>query len=265
MNGNNGFGDSSMNEDNFGESGALNAVKAFDAFPKTKPSYTEQSHSGGIWTIVLVLASIWLGSTELGRWWVGETTHTFSVEQGIGHDLQINLDIVVHMRCEDLHVNVQDASGDRILAGSKLNKDPTSWIQWGDDRKLHYLPKSKDERLDLSGYPGFGEYKEADVHNYLGAARATKKWPKTPRLPKHAFTDSCRVYGSMEGNKVQGDFHITARGHGYMEMGQHLDHSGKHRFRGTNMSSAQANITLQHSTSPTTSTSYRSVLSTRRS
>jgi hypothetical protein len=34
----------------------------------------------------------------------------------------------------------------------------------------------------------------------------------------------------MEGNKVQGDFHITARGHGYMEMGQHLDHSGKHGF-----------------------------------
>jgi hypothetical protein len=227
MNGNNGFGDSGMNEDNFGESGALNAVKAFDAFPKTKPSYTEQSHSGGIWTIVLVLASIWLGSTELGRWWTGETTHTFSVEQGIGHDLQINLDVVVHMRCEDLHVNVQDASGDRILAGSKLNKDPTSWIQWGDDRRLHHLPKSKDERLDLSGYPGFGEYREEDVHNYLGAARATKKWAKTPRLPKHAFTDSCRIYGSMEGNKVQGDFHITARGHGYMEMGQHLDHSGK--------------------------------------
>lgn len=224
MNGHSGFGDSAMNEDNFGESSAFKAVKAFDAFPKTKPSYTEQTNNGGIWTIVLVLASMWLGFTELGRWWVGETTHTFSVEQGIGHDLQINLDVVVHMRCEDVHVNVQDASGDRILAGSTLHKDPTSWVQWGDNRKLHILPKSKDERLDSKG--GSGEYKEEDVHNYLGAAKATKKWPKTPRLPKHVFPDSCRVYGSMEGNKVQGDFHITARGHGYMEMGQHLDHSG---------------------------------------
>jgi len=26
-------------------------------------------------------------------------------------------------------------------------------------------------------------------------------------------------------NKVQGDFHITARGHGYQEFGEHLDHS----------------------------------------
>ena len=228
MNGHNGFGDSGISEDNFGESGAFKAVKAFDAFPKTKPSYTEQTNSGGIWTIVLVLASIWLGATELGRWWIGETTHTFSVEQGIGHDLQINLDVVVHMRCEDLHVNVQDASGDRILAGSTLNKDATTWVQWGNDRKLHTLGKSKDERLDLSGYPGFGEYKEEDVHNYLGAAKGTKKWPKTPKVPRHANPDSCRIYGSMEGNKVQGDFHITARGHGYMEMGQHLDHSGMH-------------------------------------
>jgi hypothetical protein len=123
------------------------------------------------------------------------------------------------------------------------------------------LPKSKDERLDLSGYPGFGEYREEDVHNYLGAARATKKWAKTPRLPKHAFTDSCRIYGSMEGNKVQGDFHITARGHGYMEMGQHLDHSGKHGIGGSRCG-VQANNTLQHSTSLTTLTSFRSVHTT---
>jgi hypothetical protein len=37
--------------------------------------------------------------------------------------------------------------------------------------------------------------------------------------------NACRIYGSLEGNKVQGDFHITARGHGYREVGAHLDHS----------------------------------------
>jgi hypothetical protein len=262
MDGHNGFGDSGVSDDDFGESNAFKAVKAFDAFPKTKPSYTEQTNSGGIWTIVLVLASFWLGATELGRWWQGETTHTFSVEQGIGHDLQINLDVVVHMRCEDLHVNVQDASGDRILAGSTLHKDPTTWVQWGNDRKLHTLGKSKDERLDLSGYPGFGEYKEEDVHNYLGAAKATKKWKKTPKVPRHGNPDSCRIYGSMEGNKVQGDFHITARGHGYMEMGQHLDHSGMQLPNDETL--RPTDTSMQLSTSLTMSTSFRSVLSTRR-
>lgn len=36
---------------------------------------------------------------------------------------------------------------------------------------------------------------------------------------------SCRIYGSMDVNRVQGDFHITAAGHGYYHSGQHVDHS----------------------------------------
>ncbi|PIB01763.1 ER-derived vesicles protein ERV41 [Cercospora beticola] len=228
-----GFKDHGLDEDNFGSSGALAAVKAFDAFPKTKPSYQERTSTGGIWTVTLIAASILLAWSELTRWWKGETAHLFAVEQGVGHDLQINLDVVVRMHCDDLHVNVQDASGDRILAGTIFQKDPTMWAQWSGNRKAHALGSTKEERLDLTGYPGFAEYREEDVHDYVGNVRRGKKFSKTPRLPRGIEGDSCRIFGSMHGNKVQGDFHITARGHGYMEFGQHLDHSAfnfSHRF-----------------------------------
>ncbi|KAK5115367.1 hypothetical protein LTR62_001567 [Meristemomyces frigidus] len=225
----NGFVDQGLDESAFGENKAVSAVKAFDAFPKTKPSYQQKTNTGGVWTVVLLCASIWLAWTEVVRYWYGSTSHEFSVEQGVGHDLQINMDVVVKMKCEDLHINVQDASGDRILAGQALHKEGTTWAQWGDARKQHALGATKDERLDLSGYPGFGslkeEYAEEDVHDYLGAARKSKKFAKTPRIHRGVEADSCRLFGSMHGNKVQGDFHITARGHGYMEFGQHLDHS----------------------------------------
>lgn len=37
--------------------------------------------------------------------------------------------------------------------------------------------------------------------------------------------NSCRIYGELEIHKCQGDFHITARGHGYQQFGaNHLDH-----------------------------------------
>lgn len=255
----NGFAERGLDEDAFGDKGALSAVKAFDAFPKTKPSYTEKTSTGGVWTIVLVVASTILAWTELGRWWKGTTTHNFAVEQGVGHDLQINLDVVVAMKCEDLHINVQDASGDRILAGQALKKDPTMWEHWGSNRKAHTLGASKKDRLDLSGYPGFAEYREEDVHDHLGAARGSKKFSKTPRVPKSRMVDSCRVYGSMHGNKVQGDFHITARGHGYMEFGQHLDHKSKFDHI---IHERQVLTTMQLSTSATTSTNYRLDLST---
>ncbi|KAK3716052.1 hypothetical protein LTR37_006782 [Vermiconidia calcicola] len=230
----NGFADKGLDEDRFGgdAKSPINAVKAFDAFPKVKANYTERTNNGGVWTVVLVIASVMLTFSELKRWWVGDTTHTFSVEQGVGHDLQINMDVVVAMKCDDLHVNLQDASGDRILAGTALKKDPTAWAQWAHGKGK--LRASRQERMISSGSSAgseeyrerrTGEYREEDVHDYLGAAKRSKKFSKTPKLSRGLQADSCRIFGSMHTNKVQGDFHITARGHGYMEFAPHLDHS----------------------------------------
>jgi len=122
------------------------------------------------------------------------------------------------MKCHDIHVNVQDAAGDRILAGDMLKKDDTRWQQWGKGRDVHRLGAGEVQ------YFGLGE--EEDVHDYLGAAKRKRRFAKTPWVRK-GQSNACRVYGSIEGNKVQGDFHITARGHGYMEFAPHLDHSRK--------------------------------------
>lgn len=154
--------------------------------------------------------------TETRRWFAGTVNHAFTVEKGVSHSLQINIDVVVAMQCADLHVNVQDASGDRILAGEMLKRDPTNWGTWGKKKDHHRLEKTFDE--DVYGSD------DEDVHDYLGLARkGRRKFGKTPRVRGSA--DACRIYGSMEGNKVQGDFHITARGHGYLEFGMHLDHN----------------------------------------
>lgn len=193
------------------------SVRAFDAFPKTKPSYQRRTSSGGVWTVALVGVSCLLGLSEISRWWSGQTSHTFSVEKGISHDLQINIDMVVAMKCEDLRINVQDAAGDRVLADATLNHAATSFGQWG----LYGL----QERRDAAAAKGTS-YEEEDVHDYLGVAKKRRKFAHTPSIPRHLTADSCRIFGSMEGNKVQGDFHITARGHGYLDFGQHLPHEG---------------------------------------
>ncbi|KAF2262858.1 DUF1692-domain-containing protein [Lojkania enalia] len=208
----NGFADHGLSEESFGPSGG---IAAFDAFPKTKQTYLTRGRNSSGWTVTLILTCIYLSWSEIGRWFTGTTTQTFSVEKGVSHDLQINLDIVVAMKCADLHVNMQDAAGDRTLAGDLLRKDPTSWSQWGKGKQIHKLGEGD------GGLPGWEDM--WDVHDQLGAARKGKKFPKTPRI--RGPVDACRIYGSLDGNKVQGDFHITARGHGYMEFGEHLDHS----------------------------------------
>ena len=232
----NGFADHQLSE-NFGPS--QGGIKSFDAFPKTKQSYLQRSsNNGGIYTGLLVLICTWLTSTEVTRWFKGDTKHLFSVEKGVGHTLNLNLDIVVPMPCDDLHVNVQDASGDRILAGDTLRKDVTQWSVWTTDvgrktinRNWGVMGSSHGDREDRAGgWAGqqAAQYRhEEDVHDYLGASRGKKRFVATPKVRGSSVPDSCRIFGTLEGNKVQGDFHITARGHGYSELGQHLDHDSK--------------------------------------
>ncbi|KAI2473297.1 DUF1692-domain-containing protein [Annulohypoxylon bovei var. microspora] len=200
-----------------------NFVRAFDAFPKSKPQYVTHTSGGGKWTVAMSLVSFVLLWSELGRWWQGEENHTFAVEKGVGHSMQINLDVVLKMKCKDLHVNVQDAAGDRILAASRLQEDATSWGQWVDAKGVHKLGRDSQGRaVTGAGWhdEGFGE---EHVHDIVAMGRKKARWGKTPRL-WGAEADSCRIYGSLDLNKVQGDFHITARGHGYAEAGTHLDH-----------------------------------------
>ncbi|CAL8575535.1 hypothetical protein XPA_001454 [Xanthoria parietina] len=218
----NGFADRGLDEGAFGEKdsgGFRQNIRTFDAFPKTKPTYTRRTSTGGYTTLLLVTLSLFLSISEFLRWYRGHETHLFSVEKGVSHQLQINLDIIVPMLCHDLHVNVQDASGDRILAGDLLTKDPTNWSQWADaSGAAHRLADQRHVKE---------EEEDTHVGHVLGeiGGRKRKKFKRTPGLGWGSGAGrSCRIFGSLEGNKVQGDFHITARGHGYMEMGEHLDH-----------------------------------------
>jgi endoplasmic reticulum-Golgi intermediate compartment protein 2 len=187
----------------------------------------------------MLTVSFLLILSEFTRWWRGHETHTFAVEKGVGHNLQINLDIVIPMECKDIHINVQDAAGDRILAGAMLKEEPTNWHQWADIRGVHRLGTDSQGRVITGeGYheheEGFGE---EHVHDIIAAAGGgKKKFAKTPRLKGgKPGGNSCRIFGSLGVNKVQGDFHITARGHGYQEFGSaHLDHSGMSPFQTLN-------------------------------
>ncbi|KAA6407732.1 MAG: COPII-coated vesicle [Lasallia pustulata] len=218
----NGFADHGLDESAFGEKGGFTeGLRTFDAFPKTKPTYTRRSSTGGYTTLALVLISTILSVSEFLQWYRGHENQHFGVEKGVSHSLQINLDLVTPMQCSDIRINVQDASGDTILASSLLHREPTNWGQWADGRggqRMHALDSGAME-----------SQREEDTHvghvlGEVGGRGGKRKFPKTPKL-RGAVRDSCRVFGSLEGNKVQGDFHITARGHGYWDNGDHLDHS----------------------------------------
>lgn len=126
--------------------------------------------------------------------------------------MQMNLDIVVKMPCNDLRVNVQDAAGDHVLAGLLLYKDNTNWELW--DQKLNQVSSGVHEYQTLNAENTerlLAQEEDVHAHHVLSHMRRTtrRKFPKTPKLSSNQPVDSCRIYGSLEGNKVHGDLHIT--------------------------------------------------------
>lgn len=126
--------------------------------------------------------------------------------------------MVIKTPCNDLIVDVHDAAGDNIMAGHLLTKETTSWDRWAGDglREYQTLHQEDVERL---------EDQEEDQHagHVLGEVRKSsrKKFPRGPKLRGSDKKNSCRIYGSLLGNKVQGSLHISSREFGMLQFGRH--------------------------------------------
>jgi hypothetical protein len=77
----------------------LPPIREFDAFPKTLPAYKARSSKGGAATLILLLTVAVLVWFELQEYLFGEPHHSFAVDKGVGHQLQINVDMTVAMPC----------------------------------------------------------------------------------------------------------------------------------------------------------------------
>ena len=77
-----------------------NPLRSFDAFPKVHQSYVHsRSSKGGIVSIAMFVIVTILFWTELVTWWRGTEVMKVSVEKGVGHGMQLNVDITVAMAC----------------------------------------------------------------------------------------------------------------------------------------------------------------------
>lgn len=179
-----------------------------------------------------LIVCFFLAANELCIWYMGSEYHHFSIEKGVSRQLQLNIDMVVKMPCDSLRVNMLDAAGDRIYAAELLDKQPTSWNAW--DREFN-SGSTDYQHLNQEDAHRLSELEEDQhVGHVLGETKRNyrRKFPSGPKLRKNHIDvlDSCRIFGSLEGNKVESDLHITARGHGYIELGEHLDHRSRFPF-----------------------------------
>jgi len=173
---------------------------------KVQKDYRTKSSRGGIATIVLVFIVLWIAWDEIGSYLEGVEEHHFHIDGAVAREMQINLDVILAMPCSAVHVNVRDVTEDRVLATELLRKDNVRWDAGG------------AHELDAAGEA----MQRQDVHQALHARKSKFKRIKSTS----ADGPACRVYGSMDVNRIQGDLHLTVRGHGYWDANlKHVDHS----------------------------------------
>lgn len=166
-------------------------AKAFDAFPKVEDDNQQRSEKGGILTVLVAICLFMLTMSEFSDYSKIHNDYKFLVDSNVDSKMQINIDVTVAMPCPSLMVHVMDATGQRYQLTKDLKMIPAQFSA-GSATKFKQVddPKYLHEIIQASR----GKDYDHSIANDMGA---------------------CRLYGSLDVNKVASNLHITSDGHGY--------------------------------------------------
>lgn len=173
-------------------------VKVFDAFPKVDSQHTVRSQRGGFSTLFTIVCGILILWMEVGGFLGGYVDHQFSVSLDIRKELYLNIDMLVAMPCAMINTNAVDISGDRYMAGETLNFEGINF----------FIPPgfSINNANDRHRTPQLDEAMQESLRAHFNAEGAHVN----EELP------ACHIFGAIPVTAVRGEFHITAKGYGYM-------------------------------------------------
>ncbi|KAI8874103.1 DUF1692-domain-containing protein [Ramicandelaber brevisporus] len=177
-----------------GGSALLRLMRRADGFGKVEGSYRAQSSSGGLATLIVSIVLFFLVFCEVRDHLQVTTSHEFLVDHRIAEQMQINLDVTVKMPCELISVDVADQSG-----------------------TLQHVPGA------ITTFPAYFETRDAKVYRKTRQPQPAPGTEVDGKPTKDGEPDACRVHGSVLVNKIAGNLHITALGHGHG--GAHTDHA----------------------------------------
>ncbi|XP_069958736.1 endoplasmic reticulum-Golgi intermediate compartment protein 2 isoform X1 [Cherax quadricarinatus] len=195
---------------------ALQIVKSLDAFPKTSEECVKTSTTGGTCLVISLLVMSWLVVMEMMYYMDTTFTYTFTPDADFTEKLKINIDITVAMPCRFVGADVLDMTGQQVMTFGSLDMEDTWWVL------------DPDQRLHFEGVQRVNSYLREQfhsIHELLWRSGYTNIFGDMPR--RRSFPDkekdACQLHGSLEINKVAGNFHITAgktiplpRGHAHL-------------------------------------------------
>ncbi|CAB0005666.1 unnamed protein product [Nesidiocoris tenuis] len=183
---------------------AVEVVKQLDSFPKLdKDDFIQRSPVGGIVSIVAYVIICSVIFFEIRYYWDSDVAFHFVPDTDMHAKLKVNVDITVAMPCYSIDADIIDSTDENFRVFGVLEEED-AWFEMSEKQRAHF----DDIRY-------FNTYLREEMHavNELLWKQAHSFQPAS--VPKHEILpsqkpDACRIFGSLELNKVAGNFHVAA-------------------------------------------------------
>ncbi|XP_076244528.1 endoplasmic reticulum-Golgi intermediate compartment protein 2 isoform X2 [Calliopsis andreniformis] len=167
----------------------IKTVKELDAFPKVPEPYIDKTAVGG--------------TSETNYYLDSRLQFKFEPDTDVDAKLKINIDITVAMPCGRIGADVLDSTNQNMIGHQSLEEEDTWWELTQEQRSHFEALKHMNSYLRE-------EYHA--IHELLWKSNQVtlfSEMPKRTHQPSYA-PNACRIHGSLNVNKVAGNFHITA-------------------------------------------------------
>lgn len=181
----------------------IKTVKELDAFPKVPEPYVDKTAVGGTFSIFTICTITYLIIAETSYYLDSRLQFKFETDTDIDAKLKINIDITVAMPCGRIGADVLDSTNQNMVGHESLEQEDT-WWELTQEQRSHFEALKHTNSYLREEYHAIHEllWKSNQVTLY-------SEMPKRTHQPIYA-PNACRIHGSLNVNKVAGNFHITA-------------------------------------------------------
>ncbi|CAL7946585.1 unnamed protein product [Xylocopa violacea] len=181
----------------------MKTVKELDGFPKVPEPYVDKTAVGGTFSIFTICTIAYLIIAETSYYLDSRLQFKFEPDTDIDEKLKINIDITVAMPCGRIGADVFDSTNQNMIGQDTLEQEDTWW------------ELTKEQRSHFEALKHMNSYLREEyhaIHELLWKSNQVtlySEMPKRTHQPSYA-PNACRIHGSLNVNKVAGNFHITA-------------------------------------------------------
>ncbi|XP_008214474.1 endoplasmic reticulum-Golgi intermediate compartment protein 2 [Nasonia vitripennis] len=181
----------------------IKVVKELDAFTKIPEDYRKQSAVGGTFSLASFCIIVYLIYAETSYFLDSRLQFKFEPDVEYDSQLQMNIDITVATPCDRIGADILDSTNQNLMTSENFHLEDT-WWDLTPDQRAHF------EALKHMNYYFREEYHA--LHELLWKSNQltfSNEMPKRDYIPSYP-SNACRIYGSLDVNKVAGNFHVTS-------------------------------------------------------